>query len=127
MHRRSLMALLGLAPVAAVSGGESAAFAPAPSSLASGITSSPPLAPNGILRAAFKAGLIDRDTLAAALEKESYRSIDYEATVERYKAFSPLAKRRLIEQAKRERALYELLDGGPVSFWDLVRKFEGKV
>jgi hypothetical protein len=129
------MAALGLGPIAAGNVGANILQSPnapglfewQPSAAKTGFataTLAPPT-PNAILCAAFKSGLVDRATLAAVLEKESYRSIDYEATVERYKAFSPIAKRRLIEQAKRDRALVEFLDDDKLDFWGLVRKFGG--
>lgn len=125
MHRRSLMALLGIGPVAA-SVLPSAPIEPVESSHAMPL-GSPQSSASTVLRAAFKAGLVDKETLAFVLERESYRSIDYECTVERYKSFSPLAKRRLIEQAKRERAFAQFIDGDAIDFWSLARKFEGKV
>ncbi len=128
MHRRSLMALLGLSPVVAAAGASAAepSLGP-PLGPVESYGNSVPMSSSEILRSAFKAGLIDEDTLSTVLGREGYRSLDYESTVDGYKAFSPVAKRRLVEQAKRKKALSEFLDNPPMGLWDLARKVEGKI
>jgi hypothetical protein len=127
MNRRSIMGLLGLAPVASVVApsplmsdavtmplGDSAACGPPPNSSAD------------LLRAAYKAGLFPEAELRKAIVRErGWSAVPGQETIEGYKSISAVAKRRMIDKAREDDAWRRFLEGDPTTFWDLASKAGG--
>jgi hypothetical protein len=145
MNRRKILGMIGAAPVAAAAAPALGAQALANNQEAvkaaraaqMGLMASQSVFDDpragidlyAVVRNAYRAGLISRETLASALEgtfvDASYNPADPELGA--YRSFSAVAKERMAKDRQRQRAVDRFLakDEGKPDFFALARKIAG--
>jgi hypothetical protein len=123
MNRRSILSLLGIAPIAATANSGFAVPPEAPFAEAAGLSSVAAAPMSKVLQMALASGVINRDDLRRSVEASHTRGgIHGDSQVDSWRSFSASAKERIKRERYIEREIDSIFTDGELTIWALADK-----